>query len=401
VRVAAVLALGVCIAGAAATPAGALSIVQHPLPGGAPLIEPEAILESPAGLLVSSVSSPFASVRAGGAGAPLALTPGPSGPSVEHSLTLGPNGDLWYLSSTVVGEHSYAAIFEVTSAGVALRATYPSTSDAPVSMVSAPDGALWIVDSGNGGAIDRFMPGGTIVAHPAPREPLEIVVGPDGALWFTQLWPSIGRISTSGEESEYPLPPGVAPYGLVVGPDRALWFAEGLAGSIGRLSSDGALEQFTVPNPRDVPAGWLGAPAPQHIAVGGDGAIWFTDPGDDSLGRVTLDGQITEYPIPQLPASLEVQAGVSEALPDAIAAGAGGEMWVTEANAKAIAEVNPAGTQSSTATMALPARRGASVARRRARACRARTQATRARSRRRGGARSAPACRARAQQRAR
>lgn len=52
-----------------------------------------------------------------------------------------------------------------------------------------------------------------------------ITVGPDGALWFTQPNPgTIGRITTAGAIIEYPVSPAASPYGITVGSDGALWF---------------------------------------------------------------------------------------------------------------------------------------------------------------------------------
>ena len=84
------------------------------------------------------------------------------------------------------------------------------------------------------------------------------------------------------------------------------------------------------------------------LAVGPEGAIWFTDPGDDSVGRVS-GGTVSEYPIPPLPASLQVQPGLTAATPKAITAGADGALWITEEGAKAIARVDPQGTPAPTA----------------------------------------------------
>jgi hypothetical protein len=47
----------------------------------------------------------------------------------------------------------------------------------------------------------------------------------------------IGRITTSGTITEFPLPtPRSAPQGVTSGPDGAIWFTEFNAGKIGRLS---------------------------------------------------------------------------------------------------------------------------------------------------------------------
>ena len=42
--------------------------------------------------------------------------------------------------------------------------------------------------------------------------PYDITAGPDGALWFTEPGVKIGRITTAGVITEYPVP-GVRPWG--------------------------------------------------------------------------------------------------------------------------------------------------------------------------------------------
>ena len=47
----------------------------------------------------------------------------------------------------------------------------------------------------------------------------------------------IGRITTSGTITEFPIPtPGSSPHGIALGPDGAIWFTELGADKIGRLS---------------------------------------------------------------------------------------------------------------------------------------------------------------------
>ena len=64
-----------------------------------------------------------------------------------------------------------------------------------------------------------------------------ITAGPDGALWFTESYGNkIGRITTSGAITEYPVPTaGSGPYGITAGPDGALWFADEGANRIGEV----------------------------------------------------------------------------------------------------------------------------------------------------------------------
>jgi virginiamycin B lyase len=270
------------------------------------------------------------------------------------------------------GELPYAAIFEVTPAGVVQRARYASTSDSPVDVSAGPDGALWIANDGAGDSVDSFMPGGQIVKHPTPGPPIAIAPGPDGAMWFTDAGPCpgyggpcIGRLSTTGAISYVPLPWPSGPFGITTGGDGALWFAEWQISAIGRMTADGQVRQFEIKSPAGLPAG-SGGPTPAHLAATPDGSIWFTDPGDDAVGRVTPGGQVSEYPIPPLTSGERVQPALADAVPEGIALGPEGLLWITEANAKAIASVDPNGQPRS-----VSARRGRVSAHRRRRGRRA------------------------------
>src|ERR1700730_6153131 len=77
------------------------------------------------------------------------------------------------------------------------------------------------------------------------------------------------------------------PVVIVKGPDGAMWFTEGFAHKIGRITTDGAITEFTV-----------GGSDMGGIAVGPDGNIWFTLSAPYVVGKMTPTGQLTEFTIP-------------------------------------------------------------------------------------------------------
>lgn len=124
----------------------------------------------------------------------------------------------------------------------------------------------------------------------ADSRPTGIAAGPDGALWFTENSANqIGRITPQGSVTEFPIPTaGSRPTAIAAGPDGAMWFTENVAGQIGRISVDGDVtDEFPLPP---------GASFPIAIAAGPDGNMWFT--AADSIGRITLKGDITNFPLP-------------------------------------------------------------------------------------------------------
>jgi virginiamycin B lyase len=105
---------------------------------------------------------------------------------------------------------------------------------------------------------------------------------------------------------------GVAPFvptwpiDIAVGPDGALWFTSSHGGvSIGRITTTGRITRYKSTALR----------APGAITVGPDGALWFTN-GPKSVGRITTHGTITTYTAKRM------------ARPTAITAGAGA-VWFT------------------------------------------------------------------------
>lgn len=127
--------------------------------------------------------------------------------------------------------------------------------------------------------------------------PEYITSGPDGRLWFTDsntgyVW----NMTTSGVATAYAADPNYSEEhlsGIVAGPDGALWFGESnvlaLGGNrIGRMTTDGQVTQYVLPGDNK---------APQGFAVGKDGAIWFSE-SYAGLGRITTSGEITEIRVP-------------------------------------------------------------------------------------------------------
>jgi len=159
--------------------------------------------------------------------------------------------------------------------------------------------------------------GDVVEEFPLPAsagEPRGIVSGPDGAMWFTES-AGIGRITTFGVLTEFPLPQGNgsgSPYQIAVGPDGNLWFIEYIVGSpgrIGRLTPTGRLTEFATP-------GQYGL---QWIARGPDKALWFTGSGSNTIGRISLDGVVTSFTVPTF-----------RSQPVGITTGPDGNIWFTE-----------------------------------------------------------------------
>ena len=134
-------------------------------------------------------------------------------------------------------------------------------------------------------------------------------------------------MTTSGSFTEYPIPtPASAPEGIAAGSDGALWFTEGssLANNIGRITTSGTLTEYPIPTASSQPEG---------IAAGPDGALWFTEAAGNNIGRITTSGSFSEFPIPT------ASSGAGW-----IATGPDGALWFTEFSSNKIGRITTSGS---------------------------------------------------------
>jgi streptogramin lyase len=111
-------------------------------------------------------------------------------------------------------------------------------------------------------------------------------------------------ISTTTFIVDWPEPPLAA--AIAVGPDGALWFTG--AAWIGRATTDGDTSYFDVPGP---------ARAVHCIAAGPDDCMWFGEQ-SGTVGKISLSGQITEFELP-----------ARDAFDHDITSGPDGNLWST------------------------------------------------------------------------
>ncbi len=94
-----------------------------------------------------------------------------------------------------------------------------------------------------------------------------IAAGQDGALWFVEIAAGqIGRITPDGQVTEFPLPDRAArPHAITTGTDGTAWFTEWGTGRVGSITADGTITVHSLPTPGSEPHG---------ITLGPDGALW-------------------------------------------------------------------------------------------------------------------------------
>ncbi len=257
----------------------------------------------------------------------------PSGQITEFSppetgnlagIAAGPGGNLWFTA------RYDNKIGRITPDGQVTEFRIPSEDAEPIDITAGPDGNLWFAESG-ANKIGRITPNGEFAEFSiAPAsEPTGITSGPDGNLWFTEKrGNSIGRITTSGQVTEFQVPTAHSrPDAITSGPDGSLWFTEsqeanGVHAKIGRITPNGTITEFSLPYGD-------GQQEPIGITTGPDGNLWFTEGRADKIGRITPSGKVSEFPLPTSPTTSFPPVSINSD-PTGIAPGPDGYLWFTE-----------------------------------------------------------------------
>ena len=277
-------------------------------------------------------------------------------------ITKGPDGNIWF---TDQGTQEVEA-FNPTSLAIEYQyATGASLWD----LATGSDGALWVADQSNGGAL-RMTTAGISTQYPFSGTPQGIAPGPNGLMLIADntsggIWTldagglfTILPFSPSGTPSEVTWVPGgtsgdawfaegpyVGDFSLnnnsltdeisVPDGDSATYIAYGSDGNIWVSASGGSAPLMLVIDPStDTITHQISLPAgtqPNGIAAGKDHAMWFVDSGNNAVGQITIPSYVvTEY-----------QLITPGAQPREITVGPDGSLWLTEFAAGKIAHVIP------------------------------------------------------------
>lgn len=151
------------------------------------------------------------------------------------ALADGPSHEIWY------AEWAGSNVGYIDNSGNAheFDAGFSGFSNT-FGIAYGPDGRMWFCDPQNG-RISAINADGTGLTHYSTGltgQADTIVSGPDGNLYFGEFNNAIGRITTAGKITEYPLPQSEGSFpvlGITVGADNNIWFSNNAHAQIGRL----------------------------------------------------------------------------------------------------------------------------------------------------------------------
>lgn len=130
-------------------------------------------------------------------------------------------------------------------------------------------------------------------ATPINTAPHGIGLDDDGeTIWFTgKRTSTVGRIFPDGRVEHFQLNTLAAlPIFLQSGPDGGIWGSELQGNAILHVSKEGLVREFPTPTKGSGPIGVVPDPS--------EACMWFTEGSGMKIGRIDMQGNITEYPVP-------------------------------------------------------------------------------------------------------
>lgn len=114
-------------------------------------------------------------------------------------------------------------------------------------------------------------------------------------IWFTgKRTSTVGKFNIATEAVEHFQLNNLSslPIFLSAGPNNTMWGTELFSSAILQVTNDGCIKEHTIPTSNSRPIGIIPDPS--------ESCMWFTQEAGVKIGKIDMNGTITEYPVPAL-----------------------------------------------------------------------------------------------------
>lgn len=278
-------------------------------------------------LPVTASAAPYVTEYSYTGGAAVGITSASDG---NMYFTQGPNQSVSRITTTGVATPMYT--LPGTGGAFSLAGITENPNNGKIFIANNANGDLEIASKVSGSyTAGSGLTTVNLGSSPTP-DPVDITIGSDNLIYVTDrnnhriLKIDPNDYNDTNDDVITPISVVVAsstpaPFNIATGADGNVWFTQVGNNKIGRLTTGGAHTQYDVTTPSAFVAG---------IVKGGDGNMWFTMRDVDKIGKITPDGQITEY---SLPAGVDHPTGI-EAV--------GNDIWVAATSSSQLVRVSTA-----------------------------------------------------------
>ena len=254
----------------------------------------------------------------------LPIKTSPAGPERADSFTLGPDGHLWFT------DYYGGMIGTIGKGGHPKQFAIFGDGGYSAGLVSGPNGHLWVMMTGGYSTLTEVDTTPKIVNQYRLNGSYQeaIALGPNNTLWIggSNSYQVVTRFTPDGQITDFPVSAADGVWGIAAGPDGNIWFTG--AGSpstqcyISKITPDGQITEYRIKSQAD------------GVVAGPDGNVWFSEPWVGEVGKVTMQGVVTEYKIPKAVKNSSPRYQV-----DGIVQGPDGNLWFAEPMRSKIGEI--------------------------------------------------------------
>ncbi len=142
---------------------------------------------------------------------------------------------------------------------------------------------------------------GTVMEWATHGEPQALVGGAEGTQWFVTDYPhALGEITAAGVVSEYPLANAGDRIVLTAGPDGNIWFARDTAQmlpgahlTVGRITRQGTITEYPILTLSEITS-------PASMVLGPDNNLWLATTEPNALVRINPSQLASTIQVPRL-----------------------------------------------------------------------------------------------------
>jgi streptogramin lyase/surface antigen len=202
-----------------------------------------------------------------------------------QGITPGPKGTEWF------ARFYDNEISHITARGKLVTKKLPPSSE-PQDVAVNQQGAVWFTERGHGCALGRLWPKGKLTTYsPFGADCYDLTIGPNETVWVAD-YASNQVVEVSGATGEVigrynlRLPVGIA----TVGED--IYVTEDEPAVVAKITPEGEVTEYLLPEGRKL----------EWMTAGPDDAVWFDEiigaGGVPAIGRLTPGGELREVPVP-------------------------------------------------------------------------------------------------------
>jgi virginiamycin B lyase len=252
-------------------------------------------------------------------------TPG----AVPGGIVAGQGDEMWFV------EGQAPILGRIGTDGTITEFVLETSTDGYRDVIQDSEGSLWLSNARSPN-LTRWEVDETLTVFPlGDLTAAYLTFGREGNVWFSTFGPEIGTLDRSGTVETYAVlnpPETIVTYGITLGPLGEIWTTSSWGTSyVGEAREAPNTTEAAVVGELVLTRTPTYNGLPRLMTTAPDGTMWFTNYQGDKITRLSANGNMLDFVLPQ-----------AATLPNAITTDTDGNIWATS-NSNHIIGMTPSG----------------------------------------------------------